>query len=40
MSTPTPARDELVALVGGLSNVRMDDYAVVGSYMRFDERVR
>ena len=36
----TPARGELVALVGSLSSVRMDDYAVVGSYMRFDERVR
>lgn len=32
--------DELVALVGGLSSVRMDDYAVVGSYMRFGEHVR
>lgn len=32
--------DELVALVGGLSSVRMDDYAVVGSYMRFGEPVR
>jgi len=32
--------DELVTLVGGLSSVRMDDYAVVGSYMRFGERVR
>jgi predicted ATPase/class 3 adenylate cyclase len=32
--------DELVPLVRGLSSVRMDDYAVVGSYMRFDERVR
>ena len=32
--------DELAALVGGLSSVRMDDYAVVGSYMRFGERVR
>ena len=32
--------DELVALVAGLSNVRMDDYAVVGAYMRFGERVR
>ena len=41
MSTPTPAFEgELVALVDGLSSVRMDDYAVVGSYMRFDERVR
>jgi predicted ATPase/class 3 adenylate cyclase len=32
--------DELVALVAGLSSIRMDDYAVVGSYMRFGERVR
>jgi len=32
--------DDLVALVAGLSSVRMDDYAVVGSYMRFGERVR
>ena len=32
--------EELVALVGGLASVRMDDYAVVGSYMRFGERVR
>ncbi len=32
--------DELVALVGGLSSVRMDDFAVVGSYMRFGEQVR
>lgn len=32
--------DELVALVGNLSAVRMDDYAVVGSYMRFGEGVR
>jgi len=24
--------DELVALIGGLSSVRMDEYAVVGSY--------
>ncbi|MEW6224493.1 MAG: adenylate/guanylate cyclase domain-containing protein [Chloroflexota bacterium] len=32
--------DELVALVGGLSSVHMDDYAVVGSYMRFGETVR
>jgi predicted ATPase/class 3 adenylate cyclase len=32
--------DGLVALVGSLSSVRMDDYAVVGSYMRFGERVR
>jgi predicted ATPase len=35
----TPS-DELVALVGGLSSVHMDDYAVVGSYMRFGEQVR
>jgi TolB-like protein/Flp pilus assembly protein TadD len=27
-------------LVGGLSSVRMDDYAVVGSYTRYDEHVR
>jgi TolB-like protein len=40
MSTQTPAQDELVALVGDLSSVRMDDYTVVGSYTRFDERVR
>ena len=32
--------DELVALVAGLASVRMDEYAVVGSYMRFGERVR
>ena len=32
--------DELIALVGSLSSVRLDDYAVVGSYMRFDEQVR
>jgi len=32
--------DELVSLVEGLSPVRMDDYAVVGSYMRFGEGVR
>ena len=32
--------DELITLVGGLSSVRLDDYAVVGSYMRFGERVR
>ena len=40
MSMLTPAQGELVALVGSLSSVRMDEYAVVGSYMRFDERVR
>ena len=32
--------EELIGLVGRLSSVRMDDYAVVGSYMRFGERVR
>ncbi|HEX4746775.1 MAG TPA: hypothetical protein VFU99_07830 [Gaiellaceae bacterium] len=32
--------DALVALVGGLSTVHMDEYAVVGSYMRFGEQVR
>jgi adenylate cyclase len=32
--------DELVQLVGALSRVRMDEYAVVGSYTRFDERLR
>jgi TolB-like protein len=40
MSTPTSPHGELIALVGGLSSVRLDEYAVVGSYMRFDERVR
>ena len=35
-----PPSDELVALVGSLSSVHMADYAVVGSYMRFGERVR
>jgi TolB-like protein len=40
MSMLTPAQGELVALVRSLSSVRMDEYAVVGSYMRFDERVR
>ena len=40
MAVVEPASDELVALVGGLSSVRMSDYAVVGSYMRFGERVR
>jgi predicted ATPase len=35
----TPS-DELVALVGSLSSVHMDEYAVVGSYMRFGEGVR
>ena len=32
--------DDLVDLVGALSSVLMADYAVVGSYMRFGERVR
>ena len=40
MALVESSSDELVALVGGLSSVRMDDYAVVGSYMRFGERVR
>ncbi len=41
MSTSRPARDgDLVTLVGGLASVRMDDYAVVGSYTRYDEHVR
>jgi TolB-like protein len=40
MSTVVPVDQELVALVRGLSSVRMEEYAVVGSYMRFDERVR
>jgi predicted ATPase/Flp pilus assembly protein TadD len=40
MATIERSSDELVALVGSLSSVRMDDYAVVGSYMRFGERVR
>jgi predicted ATPase len=31
---------ELIALVGSLSSVHMDEYAVVGSYMRFGEGVR
>jgi TolB-like protein len=40
MATPTRAPDDLVALVGGLSSVDMEDYAVVGSYTRYDEQVR
>jgi predicted ATPase/class 3 adenylate cyclase len=40
MAVVEPASRDLVGLVGGLSSVRMDDYAVVGSYMRFGERVR
>src|SRR6266545_2602806 len=40
MSRLLHGRDELVALVGGLSIVRIDEYAVVGSYTRFDERAR
>jgi predicted ATPase len=35
-----PSSDELVAVVGSLSSVQMDEYAVVGSYMRFGEKVR
>jgi len=34
MSRLLHGRDELVALVGGLSIVRIDEYAVVGSYTR------
>jgi predicted ATPase len=40
MALVESSSDELVALVGGLSSVQMDEYAVVGSYMRFGERVR
>ena len=41
MSTPAPVHEgDLVTLVGGLASVRMDDYAVVGSYTRYDEQVR
>jgi TolB-like protein len=40
MATAVPVDAELVALVGGLSSVRLQEFAVVGSYMRFDERVR
>jgi adenylate cyclase len=41
MSTPAPVHEgDLVTLVGGLSSMRMDDYAVVGSYTRYDEQVR
>jgi TolB-like protein len=40
MSTVSPVDLELVALVGGLASVRVEEYAVAGSYMRFDERVR
>ena len=32
--------EDVIGLVGRLSSVRMDDYAVVGSYMRFGEQVR
>jgi predicted ATPase len=35
----TPS-DELVSLVASLTSVHMDEYAVVGSYMRFGEGVR
>jgi predicted ATPase len=34
------SRKDLLALLAGLSSVQMDDYAVVGSYMRFGEGVR
>ena len=40
MTLVESSSDELVALVGGLSSVQMDEYAVVGSYMRFGEQVR
>jgi TolB-like protein/Flp pilus assembly protein TadD len=41
MSTSAPVDEgDLVMLVGGLSSLRMDDYAVVGSYTRYDEHVR
>jgi len=40
MALVESSSDELVALVGSLSSVHMDDYAVVGSYMRFGEHVR
>src|ERR1700686_4305186 len=40
MSVLEPFRGELVELVSGLTSVRMDAYAVVGSYMRFGEGVR
>jgi TolB-like protein/cytochrome c-type biogenesis protein CcmH/NrfG len=41
MSPSRPVHEgDLVMLVGGLSSVRMDDYAVAGSYMRYDEQVR
>jgi predicted ATPase len=40
MSLVEPFPAELVGLVGGLTSVRMDSYAVVGSYMRFGENVR
>ena len=40
MSLVEPFSAELVGLVEGLTSVRMDAYAVVGSYMRFGEEVR
>src|SRR5581483_8223674 len=40
MSLVEPSPSELVELVSGLTSVRMDAYAVVGSYMRFGEEVR
>lgn len=40
MSVVEPFPAELVELVGDLTSVRMDAYAVVGSYMRFGEGVR
>jgi predicted ATPase len=40
MSASEPFPGELVELVSGLTRVRMDAYAVVGSYMRFGEGLR
>ncbi|MBI2776692.1 MAG: hypothetical protein HYX57_05425 [Chloroflexi bacterium] len=40
MAIVKPVSEDLFGLVRGLSSVRMDDYAVVGSYMRFGEHVR
>ena len=40
MALVESSSDELVALVGSLSSVHVDEYAVVGSYMRFGEHVR
>lgn len=40
MALVESSSDELVALVGSLSSVHMDEYAVVGSYRRFGELIR